>query len=1014
MADIFISSTYIDLKEHRERVSSVIRKMGYTDIAMEYYGAEDKRPLDKCLEDVVTCDLYIGIFAWRYGFIPPGHQKSITELEYSKARELGKPCLIFLLKEDVPWSPVFIDENRAKISAFREELCTNYVVDFFTSIDSLSACVTEAIHKWDRDKSVSSITPRQDLKLNVEAYYNAIFRKYKILDLDALTPPERADIIEIQLQSVFVEQDVRESPPPIEIPKGLLEKLIKDEKLSEEDLPEGIKLEDIKKAKEAYLEKPALPVLDVITNPKNRHVVILGDPGSGKSTLSRYLILSIITKEDEKLKKAFDNYLPLLIELRDYAAECEKDKCDTFLEYLNLLGKTKGYGLTKKALDKYLRIIGKAVVIFDGLDEIFDPEQRDSIEQQIVGFSISYPKIQIIVTSRIVGYKKRNFKNAGFFHYTLQDLSKSQMNAFIDKWYGIALINSLDEANARKERINRALEDSTSIKQLAGNPLLLTIMAIINKHQELPRERWRLYDFASNVLIFHWDWERKIREWNIKIEYVDKTDKEELLRWIAYKMQSAPKGLAGNYIHADTLQAEFERYFIERYQKNPADAKLAAHALIEQLRERNFILCRYGSNLYGFIHRTFLEYFCAWSIVWKFNIKHEFNIEGLKGVFEEHWGDEYWHEVLRLICGMIDEKFAETLINYLMQPPPSSSDELRKLEIKFPKIFSRILGNDGMDPGQQRIILNSTWERERCNLAIKCMGELKNIELIRDTSSKLLEKTWEVVVDDGYFNEDLINSIKSIGKRWAGRERIKDLILKYRTEYKNQAFEIHWWYERRANVIGEIIGSIGEGDKNIRNSVILLLKKEDPLLKNIGLTALVFGWYDDPDTLKLIQKYALEDSSEAVRKTLVSIIGQKVWRADSEMLSILRSCALTDKSYSVRKSAIQVISDGWSDNPEIFPFLCNLAKSASEFNIRIIALQQIGKIWKKDIKALELLKDRAINDTYSGVREIALSFLEENWREEPTVLDLLREHISKERNPVIRGIIYKILAAKDA
>lgn len=1007
MVNIFISSTYKDLKDYREKVGSAIRRMGHNDIAMEYYVAEDKRPVDKCLEDVAACDIYIGIFAWRYGDIPPKHKMSITELEYRKAIECNKQCFIFLLNEDASWPMNLVEiENITRIKALRKELSDEHLPAFFSTIEELGEVVTEAIYNND------SKIPQKGQELNVKQYYNAILKKYKKLDFDALTPPEKADFMEIQLRSIFVEQDVRENPPPMEIPKELFEKLIKDEKIEEADLPEGITLEDIKKAKEAYLEKPALAVLDVITNPKNRNVVILGDPGSGKSTLSRYLVLSLITKEDEKLQETFDGYLPILIELRGYSTECVNKSCNTFIEYLDFLGETEGYGLTREALDNYLKTNEKAIVIFDGLDEIFDPIQRERIEKQIVGFTTDYPKARVIVTSRIVGYKRNTFKNADFSTYTLQDFHKPQIDAFIDKWYSIALINNPDEVRTRKERINRSLEESSSIRQLAGNPLLLTIMAIINKHQELPRERWRLYDHASSVLIHHWDWERRIKEWNIQIEYVDKDDKEELLARIAYKMQSAPKGIAGNYIHADTLQIEFEKYFIDRYQKNPADAKLASRVLIEQLRERNFILCRYGSNLYGFIHRTFLEYFSACSIVWKFNKKHEFEIDDLKKVFKEHWGDKSWHEVLRLICGMIDEKFAEILICYLMQErllkKNISAITKRYIEI-FPPYDDADYKYDDMF--EEVIYL---WEIGHINLAIKCMGELKNIETIRDTSLELLEKTWKLLTDDNseFEETDIISSIKSVGKRWPGREILKDRIRLYARKSKNKNKFFDRYYGHISNYMGVFIGSVGAGDVNIKRSVEILLKNDDFNSKNIALTALAFGWYDEPDTLKKLQEYALKDADELIRKNAISLIGQR-WQSDRNNLEILQNCALLDNVYSVRNSAIQAIAC-WSNNSKALPFLSYLAKSASDFKVRQIVVQQIGKAWEKDITALELLKDRAENDTYSGVREIAVSLLGEQWKNDSVVLSVLRKRVSKEQNPAIREIVRKILAINDA
>ena len=114
--------------------------MRHDVIAMEDYGATDQRPTDKCLADVVESDLYIGIFALRYGYIPteknPEH-KSITELEYRQALQTGKSCLVFLLDKDAPWPSTSMDaitgeSNRGEsIEALRRELAQEKMVDFF-------------------------------------------------------------------------------------------------------------------------------------------------------------------------------------------------------------------------------------------------------------------------------------------------------------------------------------------------------------------------------------------------------------------------------------------------------------------------------------------------------------------------------------------------------------------------------------------------------------------------------------------------------------------------------------------------------------------------------------------------------------------------------------------------------------------------------------------------------------------------------------------------------------------
>lgn len=92
-----------------------------------------------CLSDVAACDLYIGIFAWRYGYIPPGEDRSITELEYRHAVKLGKPKLIFLLDEETLW-PVSQVEQEAggqRLRALREELAEELLQLITARLDAL-------------------------------------------------------------------------------------------------------------------------------------------------------------------------------------------------------------------------------------------------------------------------------------------------------------------------------------------------------------------------------------------------------------------------------------------------------------------------------------------------------------------------------------------------------------------------------------------------------------------------------------------------------------------------------------------------------------------------------------------------------------------------------------------------------------------------------------------------------------------------------------------------------------
>ena len=131
MSKIYISSTFSDLQEYRVKVIETLRQLGHYVLSMEDYVAEDKLPLQKCFEGIEQCDIYIGIFGWRYGFIPTvsnPKKLSIAEREYRHAQEKNVTSLIFLLDETAEYLPQKMDaftgegKRGARIRTFREIL----------------------------------------------------------------------------------------------------------------------------------------------------------------------------------------------------------------------------------------------------------------------------------------------------------------------------------------------------------------------------------------------------------------------------------------------------------------------------------------------------------------------------------------------------------------------------------------------------------------------------------------------------------------------------------------------------------------------------------------------------------------------------------------------------------------------------------------------------------------------------------------------------------------------------
>jgi hypothetical protein len=133
---VYLSSTYLDLKRHRKTLALALRKAQYQVTMMEEYAARDHLVEFACQGDVANCDAYVGVFAWRYGYVPKGKGNpkriSVTELEYAAAARKKIPALLFLLSEDAKWPNDAKDKNLAPILKLRGRLksrCAAYFGD---------------------------------------------------------------------------------------------------------------------------------------------------------------------------------------------------------------------------------------------------------------------------------------------------------------------------------------------------------------------------------------------------------------------------------------------------------------------------------------------------------------------------------------------------------------------------------------------------------------------------------------------------------------------------------------------------------------------------------------------------------------------------------------------------------------------------------------------------------------------------------------------------------------------
>lgn len=191
---VFISSTFLDLKDERKKVWECLEKFDVAVKGMEQFGARKSNALETCLTEVEQSDIYVGIIGMRYGSEEPNSGKSYSQLEYEKAIEQEKEILIYILDEDnSSVKPNLIQFDKIyKLNNFKAILKERHTIDTFSNSQDL-------VSKLQR-QFVQYLTPKKEIIIEDE-YENT----KKILDLFFLVPSIYSGR-EIKLKVQFLEE----------------------------------------------------------------------------------------------------------------------------------------------------------------------------------------------------------------------------------------------------------------------------------------------------------------------------------------------------------------------------------------------------------------------------------------------------------------------------------------------------------------------------------------------------------------------------------------------------------------------------------------------------------------------------------------------------------------------------------------------------------------------------------------------------------------------------------------
>ena len=645
---------------------------------------------------------------------------------------------------------------------------------------------------------------------------------------------------------------------------------------------------------------------ELLTQSQSRKFVILGAPGSGKTTLMSYfaVMLASIPPTQESIpptplgKGGYSvsplskggqggllgldpntDWLPILIRIRDLARHPDK----SILEYARIFAektmvvKTLPTGFFEHWLDD-----GRALILLDGLDEVAEEGKRYDVVRRIENFLGQFDRNRAIITSRPAGYRRDFFRTEEFPHYQMQPFDDEKISAFINNWYD-SRFKDKTEAERRKDSLQKALDDNDRIKLLARNPLLLTIIALIHRYQAvLPKERHRLYDKAVETLLISWDANKELSS-DGRLKYLGLDDLRRLMELLAYWVHT--QGNIGNdeggtLIDKDELISQLSREIKALKQVQLYQAKEEAERFVELIRERTGLLNEQGQDCYAFVHKTFQEYLCAEEINYQADNEGDFEI--VLDSIREHLHDSHWREVLLLLIGQQKPK-------------------------KVARAIRAILNNSSE---------YESWLHRDLLFAVSCLAE--DPKGLRGADGELVHEILEKLVELEVSSEELLG-----GK--VRRQVYQIFSSLYETDFEAEILEM---LKKRADLIDEegllkFRSDLGEKQEVIRELLARLQDDNSEVRQN---STLVLG--------------DLGDSSQAVTNALVM--------------------RLDDKDFNVRRTAAFSLSKlGNSSENVIFALVARLEDEDSD--VRLSSADALGKLGNTSEKVVDALLSR-LND----------------------------------------------------
>lgn len=331
---------------------------------------------------------------------------------------------------------------------------------------------------------------------------------------------------------------------------------------------------------------------------------LIGRPGSGKTTLVNVMAIAYARDWVEKLFGVKESRLPLLLRLKDFTSP--KPLPFLLAEPLN----ATGCSITPEFIEKQLQI-GRCIVFLDGLDETPRKLRKAEIVPWIQNSMAQYSKNRFVISSR--GPEWDEARVARLPRLTILDLSWPQIRSLIEKWESRMRKNIQDRQGQTKKKpigLFQVLEQlgSQEVRELAKNPLLLTLMIILNENGiAIPIRKHDVYSTFIKVLLGEWEESKNVT-------FPGFLESHEIQSRLSFFGELSLFLLRNKFDNIDLTVPEIFEKCEELQAKLFSKPTTTVKDLLDRVSRRSGLIVQSTENSYSFVVRGFFEFLAAYAL----------------------------------------------------------------------------------------------------------------------------------------------------------------------------------------------------------------------------------------------------------------------------------------------------------------------------------------------------------------------------------------------------------------